>query len=318
MNYDHLNTFLDLVETRNFNRTAERLDINQSTVSFRIRALEEALGARLFVRGRGGAELTPEGETFQSYALNLRLGWNLAKQELGMPSGFSGRLRMGMQVQLWDRLVNDWGVALRRHLPEVAIHIATDYSRAMTNQLVLGTLDIAVIYNPEHRPSLHVRHLFDEEFCMISTRPRTLAEVVPEEYVLITESPYFQARHAELLPHLEQPALSVSIGAMSAECLRDYGGAAYLPIRAVKPLLASGQFYTVEDAPTIHQPVYVAFHSRNRHRPYVLTALETLETIDINAEPANRSAICSAPGQTNSGPDPAKGNPDGCVPPTPL
>lgn len=47
MQIDLLETFLDLVESRSFHRTAERLSITQSTVSARVQALEAALGAPL-------------------------------------------------------------------------------------------------------------------------------------------------------------------------------------------------------------------------------------------------------------------------------
>ena len=55
MNLELLETFLDVLETRNFNRTAERLGTTQSTVSMRIRALEAAVGRAL----EGGAR-TPD------------------------------------------------------------------------------------------------------------------------------------------------------------------------------------------------------------------------------------------------------------------
>jgi DNA-binding transcriptional LysR family regulator len=61
MNLDLLDTFFDLLETRNFNRTAERLGTTQSTVSMRVRALETAVGAKLFQRGRAGATPTASG-----------------------------------------------------------------------------------------------------------------------------------------------------------------------------------------------------------------------------------------------------------------
>ena len=61
-------TFLDLTKTLNFNHSAERLNVSQSTVSSRIRVLEEQLGTPLFTRGRSGARLTPSGERFQAHA----------------------------------------------------------------------------------------------------------------------------------------------------------------------------------------------------------------------------------------------------------
>ena len=47
MQIELIETFLDLCETRNFNRTAERLGVTQSTVSGRMRALEAKVGSRL-------------------------------------------------------------------------------------------------------------------------------------------------------------------------------------------------------------------------------------------------------------------------------
>ena len=46
MQIELIETFLDLLETRSFNRTAERLGVTQSTVSGRVRALERMLGRR--------------------------------------------------------------------------------------------------------------------------------------------------------------------------------------------------------------------------------------------------------------------------------
>ena len=58
MNLDHVRTFLEVAACGNFNRAAETLNVTQSTVSARIKALEERFGHPLFQRGRAGAELT--------------------------------------------------------------------------------------------------------------------------------------------------------------------------------------------------------------------------------------------------------------------
>ena len=52
-------TFLEIVTTGNFLRAAERLHVTQTAVSARMRALEELLGRKLFVRNKAGASLTP-------------------------------------------------------------------------------------------------------------------------------------------------------------------------------------------------------------------------------------------------------------------
>lgn len=55
-------TFLDVCETRNFTRTAERLNITQPAVSQHIAWLERELGTRLFERRGRSLELTAAGE----------------------------------------------------------------------------------------------------------------------------------------------------------------------------------------------------------------------------------------------------------------
>ncbi len=61
MQIELLDTFLDLIETRSFHRTAERLHITQSTVSARVQALEAAVGGRLFTRSRAGHRTVHRG-----------------------------------------------------------------------------------------------------------------------------------------------------------------------------------------------------------------------------------------------------------------
>jgi DNA-binding transcriptional LysR family regulator len=64
-------TFLEIVSTRSFVRAAQRLHVTQTAVSARVKALEDLLGRRLFVRGKSGASLTAAGEQFLRHASTL-------------------------------------------------------------------------------------------------------------------------------------------------------------------------------------------------------------------------------------------------------
>jgi len=289
MKVEYLETFLDLVQTRNFQRTAERLNITQSTVSSRIRSLEQAIGVSLFTRGRSGAELTPEGRKFENYAVNIRLCWNLARQELGLPTGYESRLRIATQVSLWERIVKRWVVWLREQFPRTAIHVEADYSKSMINDLVFGALDVGVVYTPQYQPDVEYHHLFDERFLMVATRRASLDEISLEDYVFVALSPHFVVQHSELLPQLHLAPVSMGLSAMSIELLRTKGGAAYLPSELAESLIARGEFHQVEGAPVIVQPVFVTFLSRQRHRPMINQAIKGLRTIALGgpADPAS-------------------------------
>jgi len=281
MKVEYLETFLDLVQTRNFQRTAERLNITQSTVSSRVRSLEEAIGVSLFTRGRSGAELTPEGQKFENYAVNIRLCWNLARQELGLPAGYESRLRIATQVSLWERIVKRWVVWLREQFPKTAIHVEADYSKSMINDLIFGALDIGVVYTPQYQPDVEYHHLFDEKFLMVSTQSAALDEISVEDYVFVALSPHFVVQHSQLLPQLHLAPVSMGLSAMSIELLRTRGGTAYLPSELAESLIAQGELHRVGGAPVIEQPVFVTFLSRQRHRPMINQAIKGLRAIAV-------------------------------------
>ena len=58
-----LRTFCEIAETLNFTRASERLNLTQSAVSHQIKALEEELDVKLFLRGKRGVKLTDAGKS---------------------------------------------------------------------------------------------------------------------------------------------------------------------------------------------------------------------------------------------------------------
>ena len=52
---DHIRTFLEISDCGNFNCAAENLHVTQSTVSARVKAMEDRFGSVLFKRGQSGS-----------------------------------------------------------------------------------------------------------------------------------------------------------------------------------------------------------------------------------------------------------------------
>lgn len=81
MDLDWLKDFLALAEQRTFSRAADARNVTQPAFSRRIRALENWIGAPLFVRGAQGASLTPAGLHFQPAAQDLVRNLERARRE---------------------------------------------------------------------------------------------------------------------------------------------------------------------------------------------------------------------------------------------
>src|SRR3954462_4893630 len=68
MDFDQLETFLEVAKHASFSRAAEKRFRTQPAVSAQIRALEEEVGAKLFDRSGGKVALTGAGKAFQKYS----------------------------------------------------------------------------------------------------------------------------------------------------------------------------------------------------------------------------------------------------------
>lgn len=281
MQPDHIDTFLDLFETRNFNRSAERLSVTQSTVSGRIAALERNLGVTLFRRSRAGCEPTTEGLRFEPHARALRHAQTEARAAVRGTGGQAMVIRLGLQYDIAASDPSGWVVRLRETLPQAALYIEADYSAQTCRDVQDGGLDLGLIFTPHPAPDLHFESLNEMRYRMIAatqTELHDLSDISPEHYVFANISPALARTHLALLPHLSQPPVQVGQSAMVEGLVTGLGLAGYVEASAADRLVKSGAARSIAGAPILTQPVYAAIHHRNRHRAVWRSLLRALRT----------------------------------------
>src|SRR5439155_8697311 len=67
MDFDQLETFLEVARLSSFSRAAEKRFRTQPAISSQIRALEEEVGAKLLDRSGGRVSVTAAGKAFLKY-----------------------------------------------------------------------------------------------------------------------------------------------------------------------------------------------------------------------------------------------------------
>lgn len=162
-------TFLAVVAAGSFIGAAERLHVTQSTVSARIRTLEERLGARLFERSRAGASLTEAGRRFQKHAVLIVRTVEHAQQDVGLPRGFRASVVIGARIGLWEGLLLDWLAELRRTMQDVSFRAEIGFEADLMQGLIDGRIDIGVMYTPQRRPRLELRPLMEERLVHVAS-----------------------------------------------------------------------------------------------------------------------------------------------------
>lgn len=104
MHYKDIEIFLELVRTRNITKTAEYLYLSQSTISSRLKNLEDEMGCQLIVRAKGRRmiQLTRQGEQFIPVAERWR---NLFEETELMRSASLSTLRLAASESTYYEIV---------------------------------------------------------------------------------------------------------------------------------------------------------------------------------------------------------------------
>lgn len=183
MDIDRARTFLEIVHVGSFLKAADRLHVTQTTVSARIRTLEEELGRKLFVRNRNGAHLTPAGKEFERFALSFVQVWERARHHLAIPLGQTSIVALGGELSLWNPLLIDWLIWMKKTKPEIALRAYVGVPDQLFEQLRAGVLDVAVVYAPKLLSGFRVELIEEEQLMLVRS---TGGEGVPDaerEYV---------------------------------------------------------------------------------------------------------------------------------------
>ena len=97
MNSKQVECVLELAQSLNFNRAAEKLFLSQPTITYHVKSLEEEIGFQIFDRSGKGATLTPAGQQFCTALRNIREELKFAIEQ---GQNFSNRYQENISIGL--------------------------------------------------------------------------------------------------------------------------------------------------------------------------------------------------------------------------
>lgn len=138
--------FLRVAELGSFTAAAEALSLPRSTLSRRIRALEDALGCRLLERTTRLVRLTPEGRRLAEEARPLVSQLErLVEAVRDQGDAPQGRVRGAVPMGVGRNLVTEFLSEMREELPGVRLEVVVADGPV---SLVRDDLDIAMVEGP--------------------------------------------------------------------------------------------------------------------------------------------------------------------------
>ena len=185
MDFDQLETFIEVARLSSFSRAAEKRFRTQPAISSQIRSLEEEIGAKLLDRSGGKVSLTASGKLFLKYAedtLDARKAVTTAIAETERVP--RGEIVVGANEGTCLHILPEVFAHFKKQYPDVAVNIKrADYAKVLEsvidNSVDFGIVSMPVTDNrlkavlihrdelvliapPRHRPN-HRQHDYAEQ-----------------------------------------------------------------------------------------------------------------------------------------------------------
>ncbi|WP_075181828.1 LysR substrate-binding domain-containing protein [Pantoea sp. 1.19] len=166
----HLHTFVAVAQQGTLGRAAETLNLSQPALSKTLNELETLAGARLFERGRLGAQLTTLGEQFLTHAVKVLDALNHAGQSFSASQsptpeilrlGVLPTVALGMLPSILDRF--------HQQQPHVTVQVATLHNNVLIAGMKAGEFDVGIgrMADSEMMRGLSYELLFLESLCLV-------------------------------------------------------------------------------------------------------------------------------------------------------
>lgn len=186
---------LAVAEYLNFHHAANALGTSQSSVSARIKTLEEDLGVLLFERHARGVRLTEAGRHFvESVSVGIGHLDHAVKTAGALARGEEGRLSIGLHVPPMAGFLADLLMRQRKRHPRIGIDVTEGRSADIIRLVREGQIDIAFVIGAPLADDCHSRPLWSEALMavlpadhMLADRPTlTWADLAAEAFLVRT------------------------------------------------------------------------------------------------------------------------------------
>ncbi|NHB92307.1 HTH-type transcriptional regulator HdfR [Photorhabdus cinerea] len=257
MDTELLKTFLEVSKTRHFGRAAESLYLTQSAVSFRIRQLENQLGANLFTRHRNNIRLTAAGERLVPYAESLMNTWQLAKKEITHASQHT-ELTIGATASLWEAYLTPWLQDFYKKHQGLRLESRVSTRQSLIKQLHSRELDLLITTEPPKMDEFQSLLLGNIRLKLLTTEENLKYQV--KNYIKLEWGADFHHQEQQILKSEQLPIITTTSAHIARQLLDSVRGAAFLPLHWQNEY---SELVSYPNTELIERPLYAIWLQKN-------------------------------------------------------
>jgi LysR family transcriptional regulator, nitrogen assimilation regulatory protein len=193
MDIRRLYAFAKIVDIGSITRASSILHIAQPALSQQIASLETHFGKPLLVRSKRGVVPTEAGKVLYRHCQIILKQMDQAELEITTSyEGISGFVSVGLApLSIGSLLATQLVKAVHEEHPGIILHINENVGGVISELIMAGKIDLALIYNPGDIPGVSFEPVQTEELYYVSAEPVeaveseiTLAEAVAQPLIL--------------------------------------------------------------------------------------------------------------------------------------
>jgi len=172
MRYDltDLRLFVNVGDTLNLTRAAEKSFLSLPAASTRIKQMEDAFQAPLLIRQVKGVSLTPAGEALLQHARELFRQLECLHADLQpYVSGLKGKLRVLANTTATNSFLPDALSTFLAEHPDVDVELEEKLSKDIVSSVVAGAADLGIVAGNVATEGLEVLPLYTDELIVIAS-----------------------------------------------------------------------------------------------------------------------------------------------------
>jgi LysR family nitrogen assimilation transcriptional regulator len=275
MDIRQLNYFVHVADLGSFTKAASVLDIAQPALSRQVRSLEIELRQTLLVRNGRGVSATEAGKRLLDHARGILNQMDRAREELEEIKGAPvGRVVVGVPPTVAKMLTVPLVREFRTRFPRASIGIVEGLSVYMHEWLLMGRIDIGLLYNAVPSPGVSILPFIEEDLYLISPgRPARKTSDRQVRLRQLAELPLIIPSRPHAIRMLVETELA-NIGLRPKVALEIDG------VDAILDLVAEGHGHAVLSVNSIHR----AGASRGLQAKLISPAIRTRLSLAVSAQ----------------------------------
>ena len=260
MDFDQLNTFLEIVRLKSFSKAAQTCYRTQPAISAQIRQMEHELGTRLFDRFGSKISLTTAGEIFAGSARTILETKRQAFDEVReLEKNPRGELTIAANEATCLKVLPQVFANYKEKFPAVQLRVVRSHASKTIRSILDNSIDFGIAQLPIQDKKLEVVQVFSDEIRLIVPPDHELAgkssvgaEEISEHPLLVPKEGRTRNRINDYMDEFEDE-VSISMELESSEMIKQFViagmGVSFMAVTHAQDEVANGDLLAIRLEP---------------------------------------------------------------------